>query len=51
MKEVIHISNRDKGGMDPNQMQQLIVDALPELPADILGLIYRIVFYAESGME
>lgn len=45
------MSNRDKGGVTQDQMRGYIVDALADIPPDILALIYRIIFYAESGLE
>ena len=50
-KEVIHISNREKGGMTDNQKKELIVEGLENMSSDVLELLYRIMFYAESGLE
>ena len=50
-KEVIQISNRIKGGVSVDQMRSRIVDALETLPKDIIELLYKIVFHAESGLE
>ena len=33
------------------QLRQYIAEALPELPADIVRMIYRIIFSSESGLE
>ena len=41
----------NKGGMTRQQKENQITEALCELSADVLELIYRIVFYAESGLE
>lgn len=30
---------------------QIIIDSLPELATDIIELIYKIVFFAKSGLE
>lgn len=48
---MIHISNREKGGMTDNQKKKLIVEGLENMSGDVLELLYRIMFYAESGLE
>lgn len=48
---MIHISNPDKGCMSRGQKIAAITEALYGLSEDILTLIYKIVFYAESGLE
>lgn len=45
------MSNRNKGGMTTAQKKAYIAASLEEVSADILDLLYRIVFYAESGLE
>ena len=50
-KEVIQISNLDKGGMTDLQIRGYIADALDTLPSDVLKMIYRIIFSVESGLE
>ena len=37
--------------MSGEQMKRLIHEALDELPPDVLRLMYRIVFYSQSGLE
>lgn len=37
--------------MDRNQKEAYIKESLAELPRDVLDLIWRIVFFAESGLE
>lgn len=39
------------GKMSREQLCSSITEALPELPLDILQLIYRIIACAESGLE
>lgn len=50
-KEVIQISNLDKGGITDLQIRGYIADALDTLPPDVLKMIYRIIFSVESGLE
>ena len=45
------METENKGGMTRKQKETQIKEALHELSADVLDLIYRIVFYAESGLE
>lgn len=37
--------------MSEEQMRIVITEALDEIPPDVLRLIYRIVFYSQSGLE
>lgn len=37
--------------MSKEQMRIVITEALDEIPPDVLRLIYRIVFYSQSGLE
>lgn len=37
--------------MTAAQKKVRIAEALEEVSADILDLIYRVIFYAESGLE
>lgn len=48
---MIPISNTDKGGMSRERKEKLIAEALADLSADVLELLYRIIFHAESGLE
>ena len=50
-KEVIQISNLDKGAMTDLQIRGYIADSLDTLPPDVLKMIYRIIFSVESGLE
>lgn len=50
-KEVIQISNTEQGGMTRKRKIEIIAAALDNMTADVLDLIYRIVFAAESGIE
>ena len=36
---------------ETEKLRQYIAEALPELPADIVRLIYKIIFSSESGLE
>lgn len=45
------MSNTRKGGMPAEKKKQYIIEALEGVSADILDLIYRIIFCAESGLE
>lgn len=48
---MIQISNTEQGGMTREQKIDIIAAALDNMTADVLDLIYRIVFAAESGIE
>lgn len=37
--------------MTDNQKKELIVEGLENMSSDVLELLYRIMFYAESGLE
>ena len=41
----------EEGGMPREMMKTVISDALDDLPPDVLRLMYRIVFYSQSGLE
>lgn len=45
------MSNREQGGMTSDQKREYISEALEGVGVDILDLIYRIIFCAESGLE
>lgn len=48
---MIHISNRNEGGMTEEQKIAYITETLDSLSTDIIDLIFKIVLYAESGLE
>lgn len=48
---MIQISNTEQGGMTREQKREIIAAALDNMAVDVLDLIYRIVFDAESGIE
>ena len=48
---MIQISNTEQGGLTQEQKIEIIAAALDNMTADVLDLIYRIVFAAESGIE
>lgn len=37
--------------MKKEEMIRSIAEALPDLPRDVIETIYKIIFYAESGIE
>lgn len=41
----------NEGGMSDTQKKGLICEALDTVAPDVLALLYRIVFHAESGLE
>lgn len=41
----------NEGGMSDTQKKRLIREALDAVTPDVLELLYRIVFHAESGLE
>jgi hypothetical protein len=45
------MSSTDRGGNGRAQKTISIVEALDGFSDDILNLIYKIVFFAESGLE
>lgn len=45
------MSNKEQGVMSEEQKKALIVAALENVQPDVLDLIYRIIFHAESGLE
>lgn len=45
------MSNLYEGGMTADQKKAHIVEAIEEVSADIIDVMYRIIFFAESGME
>ena len=41
----------EKGGMTQPQKKRYIINSLDDLTPDVLDTIYKIIFYAESGLE
>lgn len=45
------MADRTEGGMSDKQKRRCIINSLGDLTPDILDTIYRIIFYAECGLE
>ena len=41
----------EKGGMTQPQKKRYIINSLDDLTPDVLEAIYKLVFYAEIGLE